>query len=199
MDLSDVKRINSLWQKLYPYLALQILEAYRRDSGAVLELGPFSGGISMQLARSCPRLSIIIADESAAMVEHFRKVVSDCELEERIEVKETDLNHLIFADSQFDLVIFRGAFFFLSDRGDILQEVFRVLRNRGMAFIGGGYGKGVPAELIGEIADETRELNRKLGRRWLGIPELENIIKRSGLADKCRVQEEGGVWLVIKK
>ena len=169
MDANDIKRVNSLWGKVYPYLASQVMDSYRRDSGSVLELGPFSGGISRELARLYPGLNITIADELSG------------------------------DDSQFDLIIFRGAFFFLNKKGDLLREIFRVLKNGGTAFVGGGYGKGVPQEIINEIADESRELNEKLGRRWVSIEELGELIRKSGLVDNCKIEEEDGVWLVIRK
>jgi hypothetical protein len=49
LDLRNLKRVNDLWNKIYPYLAIQVMESYGRSHGEVLELGPFSGGISMEL------------------------------------------------------------------------------------------------------------------------------------------------------
>jgi len=51
---------------------------------------------------------------------------------------------LTFNDNSFDLVILRGAFFFIMERPMILAEIFRVLNPRGLAFVGGGYGKDIP-------------------------------------------------------
>ncbi|MFO7773144.1 MAG: class I SAM-dependent methyltransferase [Dehalococcoidia bacterium] len=199
MDVDALKRVNRLWQKLYPYLASQIMADYRRDSGAVLELGPFSGGISVELARSYPGLSITIADESTEVVKYLMEEVSISGLAERIKVEETELNDLTFDDSQFDLVVFRGAFFFWNRMRGLLRGIFRVLKDGGMAFIGGGYGKGTPQELIGEIADESRQLNDRLGRRRVSIKEIEELVKKAGLVNNCRIEEEGGAWLVIRK
>ena len=47
MDLDLLKQVNRLWHRIYPYLADQIFEIYQRDFGKMLELGPFSGGISL--------------------------------------------------------------------------------------------------------------------------------------------------------
>ncbi len=195
MNIDDLKRVNSLWSNIYPYLASQIMEGYQRDSGSALELGPFSGGISRELTRAYPGLDVTIADESSAVVDYLRHEMSG--FSPSIKIRRTDLDHLVFEDSQFDLVIFRGAFFFLKE--DLLRQVFRVLKHGGMAFVGGGFGKGVPKELIDEIADESRRLNNRLGRRWVSIEELEEIVRKSNLADKCKIVEEGGVWLRITK
>ncbi len=199
MDLNDLKRVNSLWRKIYPYLASQIRESYDKDSGTVLELGPFSGGISVELAKMCPALKITIADESSHVLNYFEEEIRTFGLFEDIEIKETRLDNLVLDDSQFDLVIFRGAFFFLDKKRNILREIFRVLKERGIAFIGGGYGKGTPGRLIHEIADESRVLNERLGRKRISIEELEEIIKRSDLNNNCEIIEEGGLWVVIRK
>ena len=199
VNIDDLEQLDRLWQKIYPYVASQIMEVYQRDYGSVLELGPFSGGISLELARSYPRLGITIGAESPAVVEYLRRKIADTGLPERIMVKETDLEHLIFVDAQFDLVILRGAFFFLEDRAGLLGEIVRVLKAGGMAFVGGGYGKGTPKELIDEIAEESRELNERLGRKRVSREELEEIVEKSELADLCDIEEEGGLWITIKK
>lgn len=199
MDIDDLERLNRLWQKVYPYLVAHIMEHYRGNSGAVLELGPFSGGISRELARLYPRFDITVADELPEVVSYLKQKVAAFGLSQRITVRQTDLNNLAFSGSRFDLVIFRGAFFFLGKEEGLLGEVSRVLKEGGLAFVGGGYGKGTPRKVIDEIHGESRELNERLGRRWVEVEELEELVKDSGLTDNYRIEEEGGVWLVIRK
>ena len=199
MKVNDLLQLNRLWRKIYPYLASQIMEEYQRDYGSALELGPFSGGISLELARSYPRLAITIGDESAEFLEHVEKEIALSGLSDHITVKITNLDHLTFNDAQFDLVILRGAFFFLQSRENLLGELFRVLKPGGIAFVGGGYGKGTPVEFIEEIAGESRELNSRLGRKRISVVELEEIVRKSGLTDQCDIREEGGLWITIRK
>ena len=199
MNIDDIEQLDRLWKKIYPYVAAQIMECYQRDYGSVLELGPFSGGISLELARSYPRIAITIGAESPAVIEYLRRKIALSGLSKRITVEETGLEHLQFVDAQFDLVILRGAFFFLKDRVGLLGEIMRVLKAGGMAFVGGGYGKGTPEELIDEIGDRSRELNKRLGRKRVSKEELEEIVRESDLADLCSIEEEGGLWITIRK
>lgn len=199
MNVNDLLQLDRLWKKIYPYLASQIMENYRKDYGSVLEVGPFSGGISLELARTYPRLAVTIGDDSAEFVEHMKKEIAASGLSDHITVKKTNLDHLDFNDAQFDLAIMRGAFFFLQSRENLLGELFRVLKPGGMAFVGGGYGKDTPEKFIDEIADESRELNSKLGRKRISILELEDIARKSGLTDRCDIREEGGLWITIRK
>jgi SAM-dependent methyltransferase len=199
VNIHDIEQLDRLWKKIYPYVASQIMEAFQRDYGSVLELGPFSGGISLELARSHPRIAITIGAESPAVIEYLRRKIALSGLSKRIAVEATDLEHLQFADAQFDLVILRGAFFFLKHGAGLLGEIVRVLKPGGMAFVGGGYGKGTPKELIEEIGDRSRALNKKLGRQRISKEELEEIVRKSGLPDLCKIEEEGGLWITIRK
>lgn len=199
MDIEDLKQVNSLWKNIYPYLASQIMEGYQKDSGMVLELGPFSGGISLALARLYPGLQFTIADESSELIDYLERHTTISGFPTVMEIRMTDLDRLIFNDSQFDLVIVRGAFFFLEKRPNLLREILRVLKVGGMGFVGGGYGKNTLKQLIDEIADESRELNNRLGRRRISINELEEIIEKSELAEVCEIEQEGGLWVKIRK
>jgi len=42
-------------------------------------------------------------------------------------------------------------------------------------------------------------LNNRLGKKWFGIAELQQIGTRSELTGNCRIVEEGGMWLIIRK
>jgi ubiquinone/menaquinone biosynthesis C-methylase UbiE len=199
MDLRNLKRVNDLWSKIYPYLATQVMEYYGRSHGQVLELGPFSKGISVELTRLHPCLNITIAAQDPGVVDYLRKEIEEAGLHRKIEVAWSELDNLVFADSLFDLIIFRGAYFFLDQEGKILREIYRVLKEDGLAFIGGGYGRNTPQALIDEIADESRDLNDRLGRRRVTEGEVTTMVNKAGLTRRTRIEKEGGLWLVIQK
>jgi SAM-dependent methyltransferase len=181
VDLRLLKDVNELWSKIYPYLADQVMRYYGRSDGDVLELGPFAGGISVELARLHPGLNITIAAKEKGVVDYLQKEIEEASLNRKVEVRWSELDRLGFADGLFDLVIFRGAYFFLDEEGRMLRETYRVLKEGGLAFIGGGYGKDTPQALIDEIADESRELNDRLGRKRVTEEEVENMVNKAGL------------------
>lgn len=172
MDPTDLKRVNELWVKIYPYLAAQAMEHYGRPTGKVLELGPFSGGIARELGRGYPKLDITVNEGFSFQNGNNKK---------------------------YDLIILRGAFFFIFADKTLLRSIFGALKDGGTAFVGGGFGKDIPRALIDEISDESRILNDRLGRRRVTLKELGELVTLSGLNSKCRIVEEGGVWLVVKK
>ncbi len=172
MDPIDLKRVNDLWVKIYPYLAAQAIGYYGRKTGKVLELGPFSGGIARELGRHYPKLDITVNEGFSFQNGKNKK---------------------------YDLIILRGAFFFIFEEKTLPRSIFEALNEGGTALVGGGFGKDIPQALIDEITDESRILNDRLGRRRVTLDELSELVKQSGLTRDCRIAEEGGVWLVIKK
>lgn len=196
-EIELVIRINQLWQKIYPYLAMEIKELYSKNEGEFLELGPFSGGISIELSKLIPFARITIGEESGELRQYFDSLIAKDKLQERIMTNPTPLFPLAFSNETYDLIIFRGAFFFLTT--DIIKEIFRILRKGGKAFVGGGYGFCTPQELIAKIADESKELNYKLGKKWISKSELMEMINNTKLNDFATIAEKGGLWLILHK
>ena len=198
MDIEDLIAVNRLWHKIYPYTARQVMEAFGRKNGRALELGPFAGGISFVLAEKYPALELTIAADNADYIDYLETELEQRRLKERIRLIEAPLTGMPFAAGAFDLVILRGAFFFIMDQPGILDEIHRLLGPGGLAFVGGGYGKDIPNALIDEIAAESRLLNDRLGRRRISLAELRNLVESRGLGEKTQIIEEGGVWLEIR-
>ena len=75
----------------------------------------------------------------------------------------------------------------------------RILKEGGLAFIGGGYGEDTPQALIDEIADESRDLSDRLGRKRVTEEEVRSMVNRSGLTSHVEVEKKAGLWLLISK
>jgi probable selenium-dependent hydroxylase accessory protein YqeC len=85
------------------------------------------------------------------------------------------------------------------DRPRILSEIYRVLAPGGLAFVGGGYGADIPQSVIDGIAEASRILNDRLGRRRVSLGALKSLIDSQGLTTAAQIVEEGGVWLLVLK
>lgn len=199
MNLEDIKRINQLFAEFYPYLARQIANAYGKEDGLALEIGPYGPGISIELIRLCPGLRIIVGDSSAEVLSYLEEKVAEACLGERIEIKELNKYNLPFAAATFDLEVFRGGLFFWENQAQILGEIYRVLKPGGVAVVGGGFGAEAPDELIKARAAEIRELNRRLGKRTLSETQIGDILRQAGLTDCTKVERRHGLWLTMRK
>ena len=199
LKMKKLIKLYWLWGKIYPYLVSQMMAIYCRDSGRVLELGLFAGGISLDMAARYPKLNITVVTGNRDVAAFLHKEVFKAGHSENISVTDDDFTTLPFPENSFDLVILRGAFFFIIEESTILQNIFRVLKPGGLAVIGGGYGKDTPPEIIAEISDESRRLNDELGRIRVNIDELKSLIACEHLTERCQIIEDGGIWIIMRK
>ncbi len=198
MDLQALIYVNRLWHKIYPYTAEHALSVYGKKTGKILEMGVFAGGISKYLANTYPDMDITIVTDDPAFSQATSNWLADEKIND-IPVLTEPLDKTSFADCSFDLVILRGAFFFIFSTPSILSEIYRLIKPGGTAFVGGGFGKGVPDETINEIKDESKILNDNMGRIRVSIPQLQDLIEQVKLKDKIKIHEEGGIWLEVRK
>ena len=201
MDPLLIEKINRLWEHIYPPLSRFVADTYRkqggREKGDVLELGPFSGGITKELLSLSSEFRAVVADTSPELFDHLQEEISETPLARRMIITSSLLAPLAFLDRSFDLVIFRGAFFFLTLA--ILQEIYRVLRPGGIAVVGGGYGPAAPQNLIEEIAEESKQLNLLLGKQWVTEETLTQMIHQAALQEEAEISTEGGLWVILRK
>lgn len=199
MEFEDIKGINELFRPLYPYIAKQVVQEYGRREGSALEVGPYAPGISVELIKLLPDLKIIVGDDSPQTNDYIKGYLAEAGLSDKIELREIDKFNLPFEEGSFDLVYFRGALFFWEEADRIVKEAHRVLKAGGLALLGGGFGAEAPDELINRIVEGSRELNRRLGKATLTSEMARRIVERTGLAEKAKLDQRHGLWIVVRK
>lgn len=196
--LQLIREINILWEEVYPHLARHIGEVYGRSDGDVLEAGPFCGVI-YDLARQHRGSSFRVASFPSGMKGFYEGEISKRGMEDTINVVETRPSLTGIGDETADLVVFRGALFFPSLFQIDYQAIRRVLKPGGTAFVGGGFGKHTPEEVIRPIAQRSRELNLRIGKVEVTPDRIRQDLKSSDITDKFEIVAEGGLWVVLKK
>jgi len=196
--LELIQEINALWKPVYPHLARQIRELYGRRDGAVFEMGPFCG-VLFSLLEEQVGDSFRMAVFPHGTKEAYREEIERKGLGNRVSLIETDpfLNGV--EENRFDLVIFRGAFFFPSLFLVRFQSIDRILKPAGMAFIGGGFGKYTPEAVIRKIGKKSRELNLAIGKVEMSEARLREDIAESTIQGTFEVTTDGGLWVVMRK
>ena len=199
MELSDIIDVNELFSPLYPYVAKQVLEAYGRDSGLALELGPFAGGASIELAKQAEGLQVVMGDDYPGVNEYLERKVAAAGLNSRITVLPLNKLDVAFPEGTFDLAVFRGGLFFWEERRRMIEEMHRVLKPGGLAMVGGGFGADAPDALIEQVLAPSRDLNRKLGKTVLSEQNLRETLRDLGLEPFSRIDARHGLWAMVRK
>jgi len=190
--------LNRLWEPIRPYLAKQVEEIYGRGDGHVLEIGPFSGLI-FTLAQKNASQSFLVAAFPGEAFLSCREEAQRLGLENKVRIIESDSSLTGVPDESVDLAIFRGALFFPSLFKVDFGAIHRKLRTGGIAFVGGGFGKYTPPEVISRIGKRSEELNLEMGKVRINVEGVLDQLRAGNLATKAEIITDGGLWVVIKK
>ncbi len=195
-DEGLIVEINRLWEPVYPAMAEHLLAASGVGGGVLLDLGPFAGGIASAAAARAPGLRCVVRDEGPEVLAWARDLARRAGVADRVSFVRAGLDLSDMPDGAVDLVAVRGAFFFLD--AALLAQVARVLRPGGFGWVGGGYGPLTPGGVIAPIADRSRELNARLGKRWVSEEAAAAVVRAAGLAGRARVCADGGLWIEVR-
>jgi predicted O-methyltransferase YrrM len=193
-----IEELNLLWEPVQPYLARQIEELYGRRDGQILEIGPFSGLI-FALAQKKVGRSFLIAAFPQAAVRSCRQEARRLGLEDRIRIIESDTSLVGITDESVDLTIFRGALFFPSLFQVDFGAITRTLKKGGIAFVGGGFGKYTPPEVIRQIGKRSEQLNLAMGKVRVTVESVQEKVRSGNPKGKFEITTAGGLWVVMKK
>jgi ubiquinone/menaquinone biosynthesis C-methylase UbiE len=187
-----------LFAPIYPVIAKQIIRRTGRVDGYCLDVGCGTGALGRALADQT-NLHITFFDQSPEMIDLSIQYVTEENLLDRSEFEIGDIHRLQFSDNTMDLVVSRGSAPFWEDWEKAYQEIFRVLKKDGHAYIGGGFGN---AKLREEI---TQKMDREGGRR----PPKEVFQRKKTLLPKILetldatyaniIDDESGFWVHIMK
>ena len=198
MEIDPIMELSRLWEPVRPYLARQVSEWYGRHDGSVLEVGPFSG-LALELARRGIGASFQMAVFPGEVAEDLKGEAREMGLEDKVTIAESDDKLSGVSVEAFDLIVFRGAFFFPSFFRPDLSAIYRSLKPGGMAFVGGGFGCHTLEDVIRGIEMRSKGLNQALGRVRITERDLWALLEAAELKKKATMVTEGGLWVVLRR
>jgi len=198
VDLAPIKELYVLWNPVYPFLTMHIEEIYGRRDGDILEMGPFCGALLSMQSKGIGD-SFSIAAFPIGMGDFFRKEVDQHKIHGTVRIVESNTLLVGIPDCSINLVIFRGALFFPSLFKVDFSAIYRVLKENGIAMIGGGFGKYTPKEVIDAIGKRSRDLNLMIGKTEIITERLREDIRSGKIPGHAELVADGGLWVIIRK
>ncbi len=186
----------NIFKDIYPVIASQIVVKTGISKGKVLDIGTGSGA----LARAIYELGdfdIVAIDSKKDMCEAARYYIA--RENKCIEIVNASVENMPFEDDTFDLIISRGSVFFWKDKYLAFKQIYRVLKQGGFTYIGGGFGNGELAEKITNIMESRYpEWKMYVKKRMESIPDILNSLNRLGLPFEL-INDDSGMWIMLKK
>ena len=187
---------------IYPLLAQQILDDYGINNGICLDIGTGPGYLGIELAK-ITELEMYFVDIDPEALKKAEKNINECKLDNVIHFTSADACALPFENDFANLITSRGSLWFWKDQVKGLQEIYRVLKPGGIAFVGGGLGRYTPASMRRRLKGKGRRKATEKGKaRFLDGDGIREIIRQTGLTD-CRqvsdIEGEAGTWIEMHK
>lgn len=189
------------FSSIYPVIARQIIETTGITSGVCLDIGSGGGHLGLSIAQ-ITEMKIILLDK----LEDALVIANDRAIEWGIEKSSLTLlgnvQQIPLKDESVNLCISRGSVWFWEDQKKGFEEIYRVLVNEGMAYIGGGFGS---KELHDQVDKNMKERDSAWPRSREKFVEgntaehFIEILNQIGILDFNIIDDESGIWVVFKK
>ena len=188
---------------VYPLIAQQILDDYRITRGKCMDIGTGHGFLGIELAK-LTELEIYFVDLDPDALDRAGKNVKENEIDNIVHFVKADVSALPFEDEYVDLVISRGSLWFWEDQVKGLQEINRILKPGGIAFVGGGVGRYTPPTMRRRLQGKGRRKQMETGGKgsFLKGAGLDELVKKTGISNYrlvADVENEPESWIEIRK
>lgn len=187
---------------IYPLIANQIKKETKIEDGVCLDIGCGGGHLGFALMK-ITNLDVIFLDNNTDALDIAKKRSKELGVEYSANTILGDVQELPLEDECINLVISRGSLWFWEDKIKSLEEIYRVLRKGGIAYIGGGFGdektKNKVYEKMKEINGEDFEKRRKKFTEGNDVEFYNGILKEIGIKNFKIKDDEEGLWIIIKK
>lgn len=186
---------------IYPVIAQQILERTGINSGLCIDIGSGGGHLGLSLAQ-ITRMQVILLDKLEDALTIATKRAGNMGLSGRTSAILADVQNIPLEDGIANLCISRGSVWFWEDQKRGFQEIYRVLKNGGMAYIGGGFGNSILKEQVDKKMKERDSewpRNRQKYVDGNDVQHFTKIMNESGISNFEITDDEKGIWVVFTK
>ncbi len=187
-------------QPMYPLLIQQFVDDYDLMHGIALDIGAGPGWLGMELAK-ITNMKIVFLDISQEALETAKKNFENIDVDNEVAYIEADVHSLPMQDGYADFIMSRGSIWFWDDPQAGLREIERVLKPGGVAIIGGGLGRYLPASMRARLQGSVRKGLKERQETRPSPEEFEAMVKGAGLKNYKVIIENagGGRWVEIRK
>ncbi|KNZ40307.1 class I SAM-dependent methyltransferase [Acetobacterium bakii] len=194
--------VNNIFAPIYPVIAENIIKETGITSGVCIDVGTGFGNLGLELAKLAPDIQAVLFDLSDEMLNEAQINCTRMRLADRVRIQQGNVEQLPFDDNMADLIISRGSIFFWEDQVKGINEIYRVLKPGGCAYIGGGFGN---QELFLQVSEKMKEHDpewqndRKNRTGEKGYNHFENMMKQTDISHYEVSRKQAGLWIIFKK
>jgi ubiquinone/menaquinone biosynthesis C-methylase UbiE len=207
--MTDAKSFNDIASNVfapaYPAIAAQIVGETGISNGICLDIGCGGGHLGFAMAGR-GSFDILSLDPSDEMLAQATRNAAAAGLSKRVRIVKGSAEAIPLPDASVDLAVSRGSIFFWNDLVRAFQEIHRVLKPSGVAYVGGGFGSAaIRNAIIAKMKerDGGRDTFVESMRKRSGpdfVPRLRQALEASGVPGfRIEQSPDKGLWAIFKK
>ncbi len=186
---------------IYPVIAQQIVEKTGITSGTCLDIGSGGGHLGLSLAQITD-MCVILLDKLEDAITIATNRADEWGLAQRATSVLGDVQRMPFEDGTIDLCVSRGSVWFWEDQKKGFEEIYRVLAEGGMAYIGGGFGNSQLKEQVDKKMKERDSEWPKSREKFVEgntVDHFTQILCQAEISNFKITDDEKGIWVIFKK
>ena len=202
MDLLEARRFDEkVKENFMPAIVStvkQIIEDYGALEGIGIDIGCGTAIFAIELCRHS-KLEIYALEKEKAIYEVARMNIEKERLTDKIIPVLGDAHNLPFDSNFADFIISRGSYHCWKDKVGVFKEIYRVLKTKGIGFVGGGWGRYVTEEELNRMKS-LRDRSLKEDAKAYSSPDiLKEVIDKANISNFRIIYDKAGFWAEIKK
>ena len=189
-----------IFKPIYPVIARNILQKSQIRRGSCIDVGGGSGVLALELAKQS-QLEIAVIDCNQECIKLAKNYFSENNMNSRVKAIQAFAEHIPLRSNSIDLAVSRGSVFFWNDRVKGMNEIYRVLRPGGFAYIGGGMGTTkLKREIMSNQPPNSKWVfeNKKRFRKHLPL-QLELMMRQTQIPYWTMESSDEGTWILFRK
>ena len=187
---------------IYPLIANQIKNETKIENGVCLDIGCGGGHLGFALMK-ITNFDLIFLDNNKNALEIAQKRSQNLKVQYRTSGILADVQDMPLEDESINLVISRGSLWFWEDKKKSLGEIYRVLKEDGVAYIGCGFGneqtQNQVYEKMKEIDGDNWAERRKKFTDGNDAEVYNDILNKMDIKNFKIKDDQEGFWIIIKK
>lgn len=204
--MSNAYEFDEIAQNIFYPIYSMIADMIKRDTkiidGRCIDIGCGGGHLGFEIMK-ITNLDMIFLDNNKEALDIARKRCEEFQYNDRSKMILSSVENMPIKDESCDLIVSRGSLWFWEDKVKSFNEIVRVLRNEGIAYVGCGFGnEEVRREIyrkMNEVNGEDWEQRRKKFTTGNDIEFYTKILNECKIRNFRIKDDEEGLWIIINK
>lgn len=188
-------------QPMYPLLIQQFVDDYNLSKGIAVDIGVGPGWLGMEMAKITD-MKIIFLDISQESLDMAKKNFEVLNVDNEVDFVKADVQAIPMEDNFVDFIMSRGSIWFWKEPEKGLQEIYRILKPGGVAIVGGGLGRYLPASMRARLQEALKQGLSQRNEKRPDLEEFKAIVEKAALPN-YQILNDGengsGRWVEIRK